>query len=213
MREHTVLVADDHQLLRQGLCVLLRQHGLEVVGEAQTGAEAVGLSRQLRPGIVVMDLAMPELSGFEATRQVLAERPDTKVIAVSARTDAEVVRDALEAGASAFVPKEAAFEELAVALKAVLRGDTYVSPMVAGRLVQSYQNSAQGSGSSRPLSSRERQVLQLVAEGMAMKQIASALEISVKTVETHRRQIMDKLELYSVAELTKYAVRHGMTPS
>ena len=215
MRENTVLVADDHQLLRQGLSALLKQHGLEVVGEAQTGKDAVGLSRRLRPGIIVMDLAMPELSGFEATRQVLADHPGTRIIAMSARTDAEVVREALAAGALAFVPKEAAFEELAVALAAVRKGETYVSPKVAGALVQSYQSQTTplaGGNTARPLTSREREVLQLVAEGLAMKQIGIKLHISVKTVETHRRQIMDKLDLHSVAELTKYAVRHGMTP-
>lgn len=216
MQENTVIVADDHQLLRQGLSVLLKQHGFGVVGQARTGKEAVTLTRQFRPDIVVMDLAMPELSGFEAMRQVLEDYPQTKIIAVSALTDAVVVREALAAGALAFVPKEAAFEELSVALAAVKRGETYVSPMVAGALVHSYQTQSKTSllsGMARPLTSREREVLQLVAEGFAMKQIAVKLHISVKTVETHRRQIMDKLDLHSVAELTKYAVRHGITPN
>ena len=162
---------------------------------------------------------MPNLNGADATRQLLAASPGCKVIAISARTDSVIIREALRAGASAFVPKVAAFEELVTALKAVERGESYLSPTVTGDLVESYIR-ADGDGkmsdgaardTGRPLTDREREVLQLVAEGLAMKQIAVELGVSVKTIETHRRQIMDKLDLFSVAELTKYAIRHGLT--
>ena len=209
-----ILVVDDHQLLRQGLRSLLEDNGLEVVGEASNGSEAVEAARRTRPDIVLMDLTMPEVNGIEATRQILVALPNAKVIAISARADATVVRDALAAGATAFVPKEAAFEEIGLALAAVRRGNTYISPRVAGGLVGAMVrgDGHAGGGGSRPLTPREREVLQLTAEGLAMKQVASQLGVSVKTIETHRRQIMDKLDLHSVAELTKYAIRHGMTP-
>ena len=210
----TVLVADDHGLLREGLTALLTRHGVNVVGEACDGLEAVAASRRLRPGVIVMDVAMPKLNGIEATRQVLEQRPEAKVVAVSVRTDPAVVGEALSAGAGGFVPKCAAFEELAVALAAVGRGETYISPKVAGPLVKHLDGDGEaGAGTGRAITGRERRVLQLVAEGQAMKQIAVTLGISVKTVETHRRQVMDKLDLHSVAELTKYAVRHAITPA
>ena len=206
-----VLVADDHGLLREGLTALLTRHGARVVGEARDGVEAVAASRRLRPGVIVMDLAMPKLNGIEATRQAIEQRPEVKVVAVSVRTDPAVVGEVLSAGAGGFVPKCSAFEELATALAAVGRGETYISPKVAGPLVRHLDGD--GGVACRAMTGRERRVLQLVAEGQAMKQIALTLGISVKTVETHRRQVMDKLDLHSVAELTKYAVRHAITPA
>ena len=209
-----MLIVDDHQLLRQGVRSLLAANGYTDVAEAADGRAAVKLAAEFRPDVVLMDLTMPHLNGADATRQLLAAAPGAKVIAVSARTDSVIIREALRAGASAFVPKVAAFEELVVALRAVERGESYLSPTVTGDLVEHYIRDA-GAGperdAGRPLTDREREVLQLVAEGLAMKQIAAELGVSVKTIETHRRQIMDKLDLYSVAELTKYAIRHGLT--
>ena len=214
-----ILVVDDHQLLREGIRSLLAANGYTEVAEAADGRTAVEIAKTFRPQIVLMDLTMPHLNGADATRQLLAATPGAKVIAISARTDSTIIRDALRAGASAFVPKVAAFEELVAALHAVERGESYLSPTVTGDLVESYiragDGAANGNGpardAGRPLTDREREVLQLVAEGLAMKQIAVELSVSVKTIETHRRQIMDKLDLFSVAELTKYAIRHGLT--
>ena len=220
MNPKRVLIVDDHQLLREGIRSLLAGNGYTDIREAADGREALEVAKSFRPSLVLMDLTMPQLNGADATRQLLAAVPGAKVIAVSARTDSLIIREALRGGASAFVPKVAAFEELVSAIKAVERGESYLSPTVTGDLVESYIRDAGGTppqtdgrAATRPLTDREREVLQLVAEGLAMKQIAGELGVSVKTIETHRRQIMDKLDLYSVAELTKYAIRHGLTPA
>ena len=209
----TILIADDHRLLREGLRALLERDGFQVVAEADNGRSAVRLAKQLQPDIVITDIAMPDLNGIEATRQVRAEAPRSKVLALSMHTESGFVLGILEAGASGYLLKDAAFEELSVAIKAVLKGQIYLSPAIAGVVVgQSLGRLGSKARSQRAkLSKREQEVLQLIAEGKSTKKIAGMLHVSVKTVETHRKQIMDKLDIHSVAELTKYAVREGVS--
>jgi two-component system, NarL family, response regulator NreC len=212
----TVLLADDHRMLRAGLRKLLEaQPGVQIVGEADDGRMAVDLSEKLLPDMVVMDIAMPDLDGIEATRQITGRANHTKVIALSGHSDQRFVSEMFAAGASAYVLKESAFEELALAVRTVAGGKTYVSPAVTGGLVENYvrggRAAAGGSSAFSSLTAREREVLQLIAEGKATKQAAACLHVSVKTVETHRRSIMQKLDMNSVAELTKYAIREGLT--
>jgi DNA-binding NarL/FixJ family response regulator len=209
----TILIADDHRLLREGLRALLERDGFQVVAEADDGRSAVRLAKQLQPDIVITDIAMPDMNGIEATRQVRAEAPRSKVLALSMHTESGFVLGMLEAGASGYLLKDAAFEELSVAIKAVLKGQIYLSPAITGVVVgQSLGRPGSKARSQRAkLSKREQEVLQLIAEGKSTKEIAATLHVSVKTVETHRKQIMDKLEIHSVAGLTKYAVREGLT--
>lgn len=209
-----ILLADDHAIIRQGLRSLLeKQPNMEVVGEAENGREAFELVRELLPDIVVMDVTMPNLNGIEATRQIHSEFPETKVIALSIHSNRRFVGDMLKAGAVGYILKEGLFDELVRAIQAVASGDVYLSPRVTGVVVDDYVNRVSRTGDSllAALTSREREVLQLVAEGKSTKQIASDLYVSVKTVEANRRQVMEKLDLHSIAELTKYAVREGLT--
>jgi len=208
----TILIADDHRLLREGLRALLEREGFQVVAEADNGRSAVKLAKQLQPDIVITDIAMPDLNGVEATRQICAEAPRSKVLALSMHTESRFVLGILEAGASGYLLKDAAFEELAGAIKAILKDQIYLSPAIAG-VVLSQSLSRLGSkrrSQQIELSKREREVLQLIAEGKSTKEIAATLYVSVKTVETHRKQIMDKLDIHSIAELTKYAIREGV---
>lgn len=208
----TILIADDHRLLREGLRALLEREGFQVVAEADNGRSAVRLAKQLQPDIVITDIAMPDLNGVEATRQICAEAPRSKVLALSMHTESRFVLGILEAGASGYLLKDVAFEELSVAIKAVLKDQIYLSPAIAGAVVNQSVGALRSKIRPRPeLSKRELEVLQLIAEGKSTKEIAATLHVSVKTVETHRKQIMDKLELYSIAELTKYAIREGLT--
>jgi DNA-binding NarL/FixJ family response regulator len=184
---------------------------MHVVGEAGDGRSAVKATRELKPQIVVMDISMPELNGIDATRQILNESPTTKVLALSAHGDRRMVTETLKAGASGYLLKDAAVEELVTAVRALMSGETYLSPRIANVLVDEYLQGKTESGTPTRLSSREREVLQLMSEGKATKEVAAALGVSVKTAETHRRSIMEKLNLYSVAELTKYAIREGLT--
>jgi DNA-binding NarL/FixJ family response regulator len=209
-----ILLADDHKIVREGLSALVTaQEGMTVVGESANGRIAVDQTRELKPDVVVMDVAMPDLNGIEATRRILAENSRVKVVALSMHSDRRFLTEMLKAGATAYLLKDSAFEELASAIRAVMAGQVYLSPQIADAVVDGYLH---GSGPGKPpsafavLTSREREVLQLVAEGLATKQIAASLHVSVKTVETHRRQIMEKLDLHSVAELTKYAIREGL---
>jgi two-component system, NarL family, response regulator NreC len=205
-----ILLADDHQMIRAGLRSLLRdQAGMEVIAEATDGRTAVRLAAELSPDVVIMDIHMPDLNGIEATRQIRgANSNGPKVIALSAHSDERYAREMLRAGASGYVLKHAAFEELAAALKAVVANQTYLSPSVSQVAV----NDDVKSGTAfSTLTAREREVLQLLAEGKATKQVAMHLKVSVKTVETHRKNLMDKLGMDSVAELTKYAIREGLT--
>ncbi len=209
-----ILLADDHRIMREGLLSLFeKEDDLEVVGEAENGRQAVRLARELAPDVVVMDVAMPDLNGIEATRQVLAELPATKVLALSMHKNKQFVIEILKAGASGYVLKDGAFDELVHAIRAVLANRFYLSPEVTGAVIDDavhFLPPEPGSASLR-LSSREREVLQLLAEGRSTRQIAQHLNISIKTVETHRQHIMQKLDLHSVAELTKYAIREGLT--
>ncbi len=208
-----ILLADDHRIMRDGLCALLtNEPDIEVVAEADNGREAVEISQKLKPNVVVMDMSMPGLNGVEATRQILALCDDTKVLALSMHADKRFVMGALSAGASGYVLKDCAFEELVRAIRTVVVNQTYLSPGIAEIVVESYRCIQPSlNQSSSDLTSREREVLQLITEGVSAKQIASILHVSAKTIETHRQHIMKKLNTHSVADLTKYAIREGLT--
>jgi DNA-binding NarL/FixJ family response regulator len=210
-----ILLADDHEIVRQGLRLLIeKQSDMEVVAEAKEGRTAVRLVRKLLPDVVVMDVSMPDLNGMEAARQITREFDDVKVVALSMHWDSLFVTEMLQSGASGYLLKDCAFAELALAIRTVVAGKTYLSPSITGVVVDDYLHhlpkKADFSGLD-VLSNREREVLQLIAEGKSTKQIALHLHISAKTVETHRQNIMNKLDIRSVAELTKYAIRKGLT--
>jgi len=210
----TVVLADDHRIMREGLRALLEKElDMEVVGAADTGRSAVELAGTLQPDVVVMDMTMPDLNGIEATRQVVAVNPAIKVLALSMHSDKRFVAGALGAGASGYLLKDCALAELVRAIRIVVGGQTYLSPSIASMVVQSYTRRLQDTDSSllSTLTPREREVLQLIAEGRSVKEIAHTLHLSVKTVETHRQQTMNKLGIRTVAELTKFAVREGLT--
>ncbi len=209
-----ILLADDHKIIREGLCTLLeKEQGMEVVGHAENGRMTVKLAMKLSPHIVIMDITMPDLNGIEATRRILSDLPSIKVIALSMHADRRFVTRMLEAGASGYLLKDCAFEELIGAIRAVSTNQVYLSPAITGIIVEDYKSylSMKNSSVSSNLTAREHEVLQLLAEGRSTKQIASSLYVSVKTIETYRRQIMEKLNIYSIAELTKYAIREGLT--
>jgi len=209
-----ILLADDHKITRQGLRSLLdKLSDMEVIAEAEEGRTAVHLARKLVPNVVIMDVSMPDLNGMEATRQIVGEFPNVKIIALSMHSDSLFVTEMLKSGASGYLLKDCAFEELEGAIRAVVNDKIYLSPSISGTVVDDYLHrlSKADFSDSQVLSNREREVLQLMAEGKSTKQIALKLHISVKTVETHRRQIMNKLDIYTVAELTKYAIRKGLT--
>ncbi|MBI3140237.1 MAG: response regulator transcription factor [Rhodocyclales bacterium] len=209
-----VLLVDDHKILREALRWLLeREEDIQVVGEAGDGEEALGLAGQAGPDMVVMDVGLPHMNGIEATRRLVAENPRIRVLALSVFEEPRVVLEMLEAGASGYVVKSDSAEELLRAIRAVARGDTYLCPEVAGAVVETVRaKHAQPEPEKDPLGRREREVLALVAEGRTSAEISSSLHIAINTVEVHRRNIMRKLGLHSVAELTKYAIRHGLTP-
>ena len=209
-----ILIADDHQILRQGLRTLLeKEPDLEVVAEADNGRSTVRLARESHPEVIIMDVAMPDMNGIEATRQIISEMPKVKVIALSMYADRRFVANMLKAGASGYLLKDCASEELVRAIRVVLTHKTFLSPGVADIVVKDYVQAPLGREASvfSILSNREREVLQLMAEGRSTNQIAECLHVSVKTVETHRQQMMQKLKMHSVAELTKYAIREGLT--
>jgi DNA-binding NarL/FixJ family response regulator len=210
----TSLLADDHKITRDGLKALLEnQDHLRVVGEAENGRQAVRLALDLEPDVIVMDINMPELNGIEATRQILAELPATKIIALSMYSDKRYVVGMLKAGVSGYLLKNCAFDELVAAISAVMKNQNYMSQKIAGTVMKDYASILESSDSSpaSQLTVREREVLQLIAEGLKTKDIAARIHVSVKTVETHRQQIMRKLNAKSVAELTKIALREGLT--
>ncbi|MCM2358425.1 MAG: response regulator transcription factor [Geobacteraceae bacterium] len=209
-----ILLADDHKIVRDGLRSLLeKEEGMEVIAEADTGRAAVRLAALLAPEVVLMDIAMPELNGIEAARQIIAAVPGCKVIALSMHADKRYVMEMLKAGASGYLLKDSAFEELAHAIRTALDNRTYLSPQVSELVIGDYvQQLQKGNGSAfSVLSPREREVLQLLAEGNSTAQIAAGLHVSVKTVETYRQHIMEKLNIRNIAELTKYAIREGIT--
>jgi DNA-binding NarL/FixJ family response regulator len=200
--------------MREGLCTLIeKQPDMEVVGEAENGRVAVQRTHELAPEVVVMDIAMPDLNGIEATRQILTSTPGVKVIGLSMHSAERFVVEMLKAGSSGYLLKDCAFEELLLAIRTVLAGNIYVSPGIRDTMIQDYVRDFSKTQSSvnSILTPREGEVLQLLAEGRTTKQIALSLRVSTKTVETYRRQVMRKLKLYSVAELTKFAVREGIT--
>jgi len=215
MQNITVLLVDDHNVVRQGLKALLLAEGdLSVIAEAQTGREAVQLASQHRPAIVVMDLAMPRLNGSEATRQILKVVPSAKIIVLSTYGDDEHIQKALGAGAAAYLLKQTAAAELIQAIREVRKGNAFFSPAIAKRLREQTLR-APGSGEApKPadadLTQREAEVLQLIAEGYANKQIAGELGLSVKTVEKHRQQVMNKLDIHDIAGLVRHAVAKGI---
>lgn len=210
-----ILLVDDHKMMRDGLrAILSSTDGIEVVGEAEDGRGAIEVARELQPDIVVMDVGMPEMNGIEASKRILAELPEIKVIALSTHSDKRYVLNMIATGASGYVLKEAAGDDLIRAVEAVSRGEHYLSPQITGVVFEPMQGRPprrKKSGTYELLGGREREVLQLLAEGLTSKEIASRLELSTKTIETHRRNISQKLGLKSIAELTKYAVREGMT--
>ena len=210
-----VLIADDHKIMLAGLRSLLeKQTGIEVVAEAENGRKAVQCALDKKPDVVVMDVSMPDLNGIEATKQIVENLPDTRVIALSMHSDKRFVMGMLRAGASGYLLKDCASQELANAIVQVAAGKKYLSPEITGVVIEDSlhpQSQEEFSSVAALLSPREREVLQLIAEGWSTKQIASHLYVSVKTIETHRRQIMRKLDLHTIADLTKYAIREGMT--
>jgi len=214
MAKIRVLLAEDHTIVRKGLRSLLEGKAeIDVVGEAQDGREALRRTEQLHPDVVLIDIAMPGLNGIEATRQIKQRFADVKVLVLTMHDDQEYVRQVLQAGASGYVVKQAAPTDLLLAIQAVHRGDSYLSPSISKQVIQEYVQSsgvANGHDSYNDLTTRQREVLQLIAEGHTTREIAEMLTVSVKTVETHRANLMTKLDIHSTAGLTQYAMRKGI---
>ena len=209
-----VLIADDHKIVRDGLRALLeKQTGIEVIAEAEDGRTAVKLAAELGPDIIIMDIGMPGLNGIDTTRRIISDFPHTRIIALSMHSDMRFVGQMLRAGASAYLLKDCAFEELSHAIRVVLSGQTYLSPQIAGAVIEDYVRHMSASDTSgfSVLTEREREVLQLLAEGKTAREVATHLHVSVKTIETHRQQIMHKLKIRNAADLVKYAIRQGLT--
>jgi DNA-binding NarL/FixJ family response regulator len=209
-----ILLTDDHQIVRHGLRSLLESEpDMKVVAEADNGRDALRLVQKLSPQVVIMDISMPDLNGIEATRQILADSPGVKVIALSMHSDSSFVLNMLKAGASGYLLKDCALEELVKAVRTVVGNKTYLSPGVSDIVIKDFVGGWATTGASAfaILTPREREVLQLITEGKTTNQVADALCVSVKTVEAHRKQLMNKLGIHSVAELTKYAIRQGLT--
>jgi len=209
-----ILIADDHAIMRQGLRSLIEgQNGMQVIGEADNGQAAVRLAAELLPDVVIMDVTMPELNGVEATRQIIQKNPNVKVIVLSMHPDRHIVRESLKAGALAYVLKSCLFDELRRALEVAGAGGHYLSPRITDVMIEDYVRGSLEPNASGldDLTGPERQVLQLLAEGLTVKQIAKQLHMSPKTVDARRRNIMNKVGVSSVAELVKYAIRAGLT--
>ncbi len=209
-----ILLADDHAVLRESLQhILSEEDGIAVTAEAENGREAVRIALESDIDMILMDINMPELNGIDAAKQILREKPGIKIIILSMYSDHPYVDGALKAGVAGYILKNSAISEVITAVRAVSHGRLYLSPEITGILVEDYihYSSSEDTIVSSPLSTREREVLQLLAEGKTTKVIADSLSISEKTVEVHRKKIMEKLNLHSIAELTKYAIREGIT--
>lgn len=207
-----VLLADDHQIIREGLRSLVnREPDMEVVAEADNGRMAVQLNEKRTPDVVIMDINMPDLNGMEATRQIVSTTPDVKIVALSMLSDQRFITGMIKAGASGYLLKDCAFKELSQAIRTVAEGKIYLSPAISGAIREFVNELPETVSVSVELTAREREVIQLIAEGKSTKEIADILHVSVKTIETHRQNVMKKLRISSVAELTKYAIREGLT--
>jgi two-component system, NarL family, response regulator NreC len=205
-----ILLADDHTIVRQGLKLILSAHtDLQVVGEAANGREATELAAKLKPDIVLMDVAMPEVNGIEATRRMVEANSRIKVLVLSMHKEAVYVREILRAGARGYILKDAIDTELLSAVRSVARGDGYISPAVSGALLSDYRKDVNDPVDL--LSAREREVLQLIGEGKTNKEIATRLNLSVYTVDSHRGKVMEKLNLHSTGELVRFAIKHGLS--
>jgi len=209
-----ILLADDHKIIREGLRTLIeKQADMKVVAEAEDGRTTVRLANELQPDVVIMDISMPDLNGIEAARQVSSDCPGMKIVALSMHSDRRFVIEMFKAGSSGYMLKDCAFEELARAIREVTANRIYLSPSISDKVISDYIRNLPPEEESAfsALSHREREVLQVLAEGFSTKEIAAKLSVSTKTVETHRQNIMHKLGIFSVAELTKYAIREGLT--
>ncbi len=209
-----ILVVEDHQLVREGICALLEKTSdFEIAGEADSGEKAIEMAQAINPDIILMDVTLPKVNGIEATRQILQRNSHPKIIALSIYSDKRFVKGMLYAGAAGYVLKEGTFKELTQAIRVVLQGGTYLSLAITGVVVQDYRAflNNEGSASISKLTTRENEVLKHLVEGKNAKEIAASLKLSTKTIESHRRQIMDKLGLQSIVDLTKYAIREGLT--
>lgn len=208
-RKTRILLADDHAVVRQGFRRILEQEpGFEVIGEAGQGREAVRLAAELKPDLVIMDIAMPELNGVEATRQIMEQAPEAKVLILSMHKDAVYVRESLRVGAKGYLLKDGIDQDLLNAVRSIARGEAFLSPAVSKMVLDDYRE--QVSDPLDLLTAREREILQMLAEGKTAKDIASALDLSVYTVDAHRARIMKKLDLHSAGELVRYAMRKGI---
>ena len=209
-----VLIVDDHRLLIDGLCSILEnQSDIEVIGVAKDGLEAVEQSMLYHPDIILLDISMPRLNGLDAARKILNELPETKILILSMHADKRYIRESIRIGARGYILKESAISEVMTAIQEVNNGAFFFSHNIQTEVIQDYVKRVKAGDNvpQSPLSLREREVLQLLAEGKSTKEVASLLFISIKTVESHRKQIMDKLGLHSIAKLTKYAIREGLT--
>jgi DNA-binding NarL/FixJ family response regulator len=218
MKTITVLLCDDHTVVRAGLRLLLESaEDIKVVGEVENGRRAVGEAKRLRPDVVLLDIAMPMLNGVEATRQILAEIPSAKILILSAYSDDQYVQHVVAAGAAGFLMKETAGDDLLKAVREVAKGNAYFSPVVAKRLLKQCQEKFLNGSPLKPkttvLTTRQSEVLQLIAEGYLNKQISAVLLLSIKTVEKHRQELMNRLNIHDIASLTRYAVANGVVPS
>jgi len=218
MKKITILLADDHTVLREGLRLLLeKEEDIQVVGEASDGHQSVREAKRLKPDVVLQDLAMPLLNGLEAARQIAKEVPTTKVLILSAYSDDAHIEHAVEAGAAGYLMKETVGDDLLRAIREVAKGNAFFSPAVAKRLLKQWQeqflNGTAGKTKPTLLTSRQTEILQLIAEGYATKQIAGLLSLSIKTVEKHRQDLMNMLNIHNIASLTRYAVSSGVVES
>jgi DNA-binding NarL/FixJ family response regulator len=207
-----LILVDDHTLVREGIRSLLESlEGIEIVGDAADGTEALGLMARQKPDLALLDISMPGLNGLEATTRAAKEHPRTRVIMLSMHADDEFIHRAFQAGAAGYLLKNAGLHELELAVRAVARGEAWISPAVSNKVIATYGGAGKrAESSSGPLTSRQREILQLIAEGFSSKAIAERLDLSVKTVETHRTRLMDRLGIHGLAGLVRYAIRLGI---